>query len=225
MKPVFKQLLIWLILTPIPFSGQLIAQISIGVKGIASTTGAPMVQKQDLFSRQIKNTFNPGISIYFEIPLNDKLSLQPEVSYRQHRTNYQLHTNYPIIHSSIINYFRMPILLKYKQKGSWIDLVAFGGPSFGYSVGLRAIEYGIFNKTLSLSEYGIRRFDPAFSMGAGIEKTIANKFRTSLDLRFDFGLIDILKSPDNAYFNNGLALEAGILIPLQKSKPQEIPED
>lgn len=97
----------------------------------------------------------------------------------------------------------------------------FGGPNFGYAVGLKSAEYidtgattNVFYSKLDFQEFQISRFDLALTMGLGIEKIIANKFRTSLDIRYDFGLTDIVNSPFNSYVNRGFALEMGILIPV-----------
>lgn len=183
--------------------------------------GAPLVAKQDFFSRKLEPTFNPGVSIFGEYKINENMAIQPEIAFRQNRSHYHLHSSPQTVHTSMINYIRMPVLLKFSQNKKWINLMVFGGPNFGYAVGLKSAEYidtgattNVFYSKLDFHEFQISQFDLALTMGLGIEKIIANKFRTSLDIRYDFGLTDIVKSPFNFYVNRGFALEMGILIPI-----------
>ena len=223
MKPAFKQIYLFLFL--IAFCNSGISQISIGVKGHISTIGAPLVEKQDFFSKKLRPTFNPGISIFGEYKMNDILAIQAELAFRQNRSHYRLRYNVPTVHTSMVNYVRMPIMLKVSQNKKWINLIVFGGPNIGYAIGISAAEtiedISVNNATfskLSFGEYQIRRFDFAFTLGVGIEKTIANKFRTTLDIRYDYGLTDIMKAPFNSYVNRGFAIEMGILIPVSRFK-------
>jgi len=218
MNPIFKQICFFILL--VAFSQQGVSQISLGVKGHISTIGAPLVEIQDFFSKKLRPTFNPGVSIFGDYKLNEILAIQVEISFRQNRSHYSLHSGTPTIHTSIINYVRVPLLMKLSQNKKWINIIVFGGPNFGYATGLKSAETvgnimdeAIFTK-LNFQEYEVRRFDLALTLGLGIEKTIANKFRTSLDLRYDYGLINVLKLPFNSYVNRGFILEMGILIPI-----------
>ncbi len=218
MKPIFKQFFFFIFL--ISFCRQGVSQISIGIKGHISTIGAPLVEKQDFFSKKLRPTLNPGVSIFGEYKLNEILAIQSEIAFRQNRSHYLLNTSAPTIHSSIIDYVRMPVLLKVSQSKNWINLIVFGGPNLGYAIGIKSAETTniLVNdatyKKLNFHEYQIRRFDLAFTIGFGIEKTIANKFRTSIDLRYDYGFIDVIKAPFLSYVNRGFAIEMGILIPV-----------
>ena len=230
MKPAFKQICIIIFL--LSFNKQGIAQISIGIKGHISTIGAPLIAKQDFFSKKLRPTLNPGVSIFGEYKLNKFLAIQPEIAYRQNQSHFQLHSSPQTIHTSIISYIRMPLLFKCSQNQKWINLIVFGGPNFGYAVGLNSVETideWLANKTvytkLDFKEYQISRFDFALTAGIGIEKTIANKFRTSLDIRYDLGLTDIIKAPFYSYVNRGIALEMGILIPISGKKKNEKTSD
>ncbi len=223
MKPTFKQICFFIFL--ITFSKEGISQLSIGIKGHISTIGAPLVEKQDFFSKKLRPTLNPGVSVFGEYKLNEILALQAEIAFRQNRSHYQLRSSIPTIHTSIINYIRMPLLLKLSQNNNWVNLMVFGGPNFGYAIGINAAETSgdiwtndATYKKLDFQEYPIRRFDIAFTVGFGIEKTIANKFRTSIDIRYDYGLIDIIKTPFNSFVNRGFALEMGILIPISEEE-------
>ncbi len=222
MKPAFKHLCFFLILVALSDRG--LCQISVGVKGHISTIGAPLVEKQDFFSKKLRPTFNPGVSVFGEYKMNDLLAVRAEIAFRQNRSHYRMRYSTPTVHTSMVNYIRMPLLLKLSQNKRWVNLIVFGGPNFGYGVGISAAEtvddISINNATfkkLNFREYQIRRFDFALTVGLGIEKTVANKFRTSLDIRYDYGLIDIVKDPFHSYVNRGFAIEMGILIPVSSS--------
>lgn len=223
MKPNFKQICFFIFL--LLFSAKGVSQISVGIKGHISTLGAPLVEKEDFFSKKLRPTFNPGVSIFGEYKLTDIVAFQAEVAFRQNRSHFQLRTSTPTIHTSIIDYVRVPILVKLSQNKKWVNFIVFGGPNFGYGTSIKSAETigDIFvddakYKNLNFENYQVRRFDLALTVGFGIEQTIANKFRTSLDIRYDYGVIDILKSPDNSYVNRGFALEMGILIPIRQKQ-------
>ena len=196
------------------------AQISFGVKGHISMIGAPLVEKQDLFSKKLRSPLNPGFSIFAEYRFNDKLALQPELAYRENRSYYKLRSNVPTIHTSIINYVRLPIMFKISQQKKWITISFLIGPNFAYAFDMKAGEtftqfyfHEQAFKTLKFKDYNIRHFDLALTLGISVEKSIAQKFRTSLDLRYDFGLNDIMNELSSTFYNRGFALEMGILIP------------
>lgn len=222
MKPTFTQFLFVLFLTILNFQGK--AQIAIGIKGHISNIGAPLVQTQDFFSKKLHSTLNPGFSILVEYRLNEKMAIQPEIAFRQNRSHYRLQSGASTIHTSVINYARMPLLFKMSHKRNWANLIAFGGPNLGYALGLKAIEIvdsrthpEITHTKLDFKTYNMNRFELALTLGVGIEKNIAKKFRTSIEFRYDYGITDIGKTIENSYVNRGYALEIGILIPLSKA--------
>ncbi len=227
MNPIYKQICFFIFL--VVFSRQGISQISIGVKGHISMIGAPLIAKQDFFSKILRPTFNPGVSIFGEYKLSENLAIQAEIAFRQNRSHYSLRSSTPTIHTSMINYIRIPLLMKLSQNKKWINLIVFGGPNFGYATGIKSAETvgnilfdeAVFTK-LNFQEFQVRRFDLALTLGLGIEKTIANKFRTSLDIRYDYGLTNILIAP-NSFVNRGFILEMGILIPISdKDKSKSV---
>ena len=223
MKPNFKQFCFFIFL--LAFSSRGVSQVSVGLKGHISTIGAPLVEKEDFFSKKLRPTFNPGVSVFGEYKLTHLLAFQVEVAFRQNRSHFQLQSSIPTIHTSIIDYVRVPMLVKLSQNKKWINFIVFGGPNLGYATSIKSAETignifindSSFTK-LSFENYQVSRFDLALTIGFGIEKKIANKFRTSLDIRYDYGFIDILKSPDISYVNRGFALEMGILIPISQNK-------
>ena len=226
MKPNFKQFIFIFFL--VAFSSKGFAQFSVGIKGHISMIGAPLVEKQDFFSKKLRPTFNPGVSIFGEFKLNEIVAFQAELAFRQNRSHYLLRFGTQTIHTSIIDYVRLPLLVKLSQKNKWINLIVFGGPNFGYASSIKSAEtVGNFLiddatfKKLDFEEYNVRHFDLALTVGIGIEKPIANKFRTSIDIRYDYGLIDVIKSQENSYVNRGITLEVGILIPISKEEEKE----
>ena len=221
----FKLLHFILIVSFFTFNQKVSAQISVGLKGHISMIGAPLVAKEDFLYKKLRPSFNPGVSVFGEYKINETMAIQAEVAFRQNRSHYQLRFGPPTVHSSIIDYVRLPLLFKLSQHEKWINLIFFGGPNPAYATGIRTAETvgnilvndATFT-SLGFDEYGIKRFDLAITVGLGIEKTIANKFRTSLDIRFDYGLIDIMEDQNDIYLNRGFAIEMGILIPVSKNK-------
>ena len=223
MKPNFKHFCFTLLF--FAFTHQGFAQFSLGIKGHISMIGAPLVETQDFFSKKLRPTFNPGVSVFGEYNLNDIIAFQAELAFRQNRSHYLLRSGPQTIHTSIIDYVRLPLLLKLSQSKKWMNFIVFGGPNFGYATGIKSaetvgnvlIDDATYHK-LDFETFNIRRFDLAVTVGLGIEKTIAQKFRTSMDIRYDYGVIDVIKVPSNSYVNRGFTIEMGILIPISKTE-------
>ena len=185
MKPNFRQICFFVFL--LTLSCQAFGQVSVGIKGHISTIGAPLVQKEDFFSKKLRPTLNPGVSIFGEYKFTRNLALQIEVAYRQNRSHFQLRAPIPTIHSSIIDYVRMPLLAKISQNKNWLNFIVFGGPNFGYATSIKSAETvgnilindATFTK-LNFENYQVNRFDLALTFGFGIEKQLPTNLEPAL---------------------------------------------
>lgn len=201
------------------------AQVSLGLKGHVSNADAPLVQRLDLFSKRNRLLLNPGFSLYAEIPINRRWSWQPEFLLRQYEAHYQIQTSEPTIHISRLQYLYFSFFAKHNYPVNQWNLVFLGGFNLGYATKLEAEEsIGLFpyqefiERDVDFDRDGVKRFDYGLSFGIGLERKIAKQLRTNLNLRYDFGFQDIMKSNNSTFHNRGFMLEMGILIPLKLKK-------
>ncbi len=202
------------------------AQTSIGVKGQINSMSAPLVIKRDLLSKALGETLNPGFGILIEHHINTYSSFQSEILYQEQSKSFILTGGDRVINTSILKYIRVPILIKYKFPFSNWNLIGMIGPNFGYALDLKSGETNKdFNLTsyekLNFSEHNIKRFDMGISCGIGVEKTLANNMKTTLSVRYNLGLIDIMEDSQNTFYNRGYALDMGFMIPLQLFKKEK----
>ena len=201
------------------------AQIALGIKGHVNQSDAPLVSSNDIFTKQARRVFNPGFALFSEIRFNSRRALQIELKLRSHKSHYQIKSNIPTVETSSIQYLRLPVLMKWIwQRKDW-NFVILGGPNPGYATQLlsqQTLDFYTFqevtSRRLSFTEEGVRRFDFALTLGISIEKQIARRFRTTLDLRYDYGMLDVMKDATSTFYNRGIALEMGILIPFPFSR-------
>ena len=185
--------------------------------------GAPLVIKRDLLSKSQGAILNPGFGFFFELGIKERWAFQPEVNYQEQRKSFLLTGSERTISVSTVEYIRIPLLLKYSIPFKKWSLIGLIGPNPGYALRLKSgetdrnlnfTEYTI----LSFSENQVRRLDLGILCGIGVEKNIANKLRTTLSLRYNLGLVDIMKGNQNTFRNNGYSLDMGFMIPLRFEK-------
>jgi outer membrane protein with beta-barrel domain len=204
-------------------SSNILAQASFGIKVQINNMGAPLVIKRDLFSKPQGSVLNPGFGLFFEFKLSEQLSFQPELNYQEHRKSYILTGSEKTYNISIMEYVRLPLLLKYSIPFKKWNLIGLIGPNPGYALLLKSGETNQnweitkYNK-LDFSEHQIRRIDIGLISGIGIEKIIANKFKTKLTLRYNIGLLDIMEDKQSTFRNSGYILDMGFMIPLKREK-------
>jgi len=192
--------------------------------------GAPLVIKRDLLSKTLAESLNPGVGVFIEYNIKNNWALQLEVNYQEQRKSFLLTGSERMLNLSVLEYIRLPLLIKYKIPFKSWSLSGVLGLNPGYAVELKSgstnqnfnlIEYEI----LSFSENNIRRFDFSILTGIGVEKILANNLKTKLSLRYNLGIIDIMEDPQSTFYNKGYALDIGFLVPLaffKKSKDQKV---
>lgn len=210
------------------FSFSVQAQSSIGLKGQINNLGSPLVIKRDLFSKTQGEVLNPGFGIFLDFVLNEKWAIQPELLYQEQRKSYDLTGTDIAINISVMEYFRVPILLKYKLPFEKISFVGLAGPYGGYAFLLKSGETNqnleiTSYRRLSFSTHEIRQLDFGLMVGLGIEKIIANKLKTKLSFRYQLGMVDIMKDSRSTFYNSGYSLDMGFMVPLTIFKKQSTP--
>ncbi len=202
------------------------AQSSIGLKGQINNLGSPLVIKRDLFSKTQGEILNPGFGIFFDLVLNEKWALQPELLYQEQRQSYLLTGTDIAINISVMEYLRVPLLFKYNMPFKNFSLIGLAGPYGGYALSLKSGETNqnldlTSYRRLSFSENDVRRLDFGVLLGFGIEKIIANKLKTKLTFRYNFGMLDIMKDNLSTFYNRGYSLDMGFMVPLSIFKKQK----
>jgi hypothetical protein len=202
------------------------SQTLIGIKGQVNNFDAPLVVEVDLFSKTLNNLLNPGFGIAVQQVISPKWILQLEANYQEARQSYLISGAESRINTSIIKYIRVPLLAKRNISfGDW-SFQAMAGPNFGYGLqllsGNTTLDYRESKfARLEFAKYDVKRFDLGLLMGMGIEKIVSKTFTTSLSLRYNLGLVDILQNDQSYFFTRGYILEMAIYVPLDPSKIKE----
>ncbi len=222
-----SHILFYFLILSLPILGN--AQFSIGIKGNINDMGSPLVIKRDLLSKQLGKVLSPGFGIYFSYELNEKWAFQPEINYHEQARSFLLSGSERLINISILEYIRVPLLVKYTIPAQHFNVIGLVGPNPGVGIKLKSGETNhTFNytdfQTLDFQEQDIKQFDLGLLLGIGIEKIIANRFKTKLSFRYNLGLIDIMESAESKFYSRGYSLDMGIMIPLypiQKKEPEK----
>jgi hypothetical protein len=169
-------------------------KIRYGVKGGAAWSalaGELPIPEVGTFGFRADYGFAAGLS--FEIPLSQKVSLQPEaLIVRKHAALDLSETTYTGTEKLSVNYFEVPILLKWypgERRGTIFSLV--GGPAVGLRMDARR-ESRLPNGSITDHEGKtlVRATDWGMMVGAGVE---FHEFIWALtvDLRYNHGLSSI----------------------------------
>lgn len=189
---------------------QVNAQVSIGVKGGVNFT--------NLRTDGIISSLNPNfdalarmqLGLVSEIPLNNKLSFRPEITYSQKggQTNAAMATslfelNIPIeVEARLnINYFELPLNLKYEFTSGKIKPYIVGGPTLGYAskayIDPRTnliISINLPNVDIDLTDDLYQRWEIGGNLGVGVEY-VEGHSKIFTDVRYTAGLSSILNDP------------------------------
>lgn len=203
----------------------LFSQASFGLKVQINNMSTPLVIKRDLLSKPQGSVLNPGFGLFIEYRINDRLAFQQELNYQEQRKGFILSGSESVYNISVLEYIRLPLLLKYSIPFEKCHLTGLIGPNPGYAILLKSGETDQNLKItkyeqLDFSEQQVRRFDIGILCGIGIEKTIANKFKTKLSLRYNLGLLDIMKDKQSTFRSRGYLLDMGFMIPLHQKKKE-----
>ena len=94
------------------------------------------------------------------------------------------------------DYLALPILIDYKFLGG--SLVLMAGPQVGYAVNAKQVSKGESNEnTINYSKDDVSFFDAGLTLGA----TYMVTRNLGVDLRYNFGLTNILKDTDTIWQN------------------------
>lgn len=220
MKSVYFLILFGVLLISLP-NQEAKAQLFFGIKGQVNNLSAPLVTERDLFAKQQNSTLNPGFGLILEYHFNEKIGIQTEFLYQEQQQSYFLTNSEHLINTTNVEYIRVPVLFRRTYSFENFSIAGLIGPVTGYGVRLRA---GVTNlnflyadyQELDFEEQGVRQFDMGILFGLGVEKMIANKLKTKLAFRYNFGFIDIMIDDVSTFYNRGLALDMGVVIPISK---------
>jgi hypothetical protein len=127
--------------------------------------------------------------IFYTFDLSDMVAIQPEVYYSQRKFQYGPPDWYDVKgerFDNTVRFIEVPVLLKYKfNLSSQFKPVLFAG---GYTAFRVSSDFYASSVHFILSNYA--DIDGGFVVGAGL-KYIEGKVGYHLDLRFNFGLVDV----------------------------------
>ena len=204
MKTLKSQFLIFLFLIMWSLSAH--SQISLGLKaGINSAHQVTEFNGVELSTESINGIV---LGALLEIPLSQKVSLQPEFLYMQKGSSLE-----PLDDRLKINYLEIPILFKFKflnKKSFGLNLVA--GPSFGYASS-GTISDGSGSESLDFDDDTIERMDIPLQLGLGASTSIGGATLFT-EYRYWRSLVNISKSDEVTLNNSGFSAVIGVLFPL-----------
>lgn len=166
-------------------SGVALAQdIGFGVKGGLNLSSLSFEETYNLSSSG-RTAFHVGFIA--EIPLTQKISIQPELLYSTEGGTYLMErsTSVPIVLEEKIDYLNLPVMAKYYL----VDGFAVeAGPQFGYLVSGKTYEMLLGGGERKINTKDSHRsFD--FGLGAGLSYEFSNGI--FLAARYTFGLTKI----------------------------------
>jgi len=202
----------------------LFSQIHVGFKAGINYSNTHLIfnlQPTDLVER----LDHPGlqVSIPVEVPINDLLWLQTELTYTSEGSIFYVYRlEEERIYNNLLHYLRLPVLAKIlllKTNAYKISLI--GGITPAYAVGIKSTSYpqyvGIIRQEpASFSTLNTHRFDLSLNAGASIEKTLAKDIKMLLGARYNLGVFDIDTTSERTSFTESFYLSLGLLIPLKK---------
>ncbi|MEY4926548.1 MAG: hypothetical protein RI894_984 [Bacteroidota bacterium] len=203
------------------------AQTSIGFRA-GVNFGNRDITPKTITSSGSGTATEPGIvglslAVPFQFKLSDKFAVQPELCFLQKGySEYYVNGSDYIRNSLTMSYLELPILGKLIFGGDKFNCGILLGPSFGYALGGRTtLDYKLNGTSKTIEENmnfttnykNINRFDMGFIIGAAPSYAISDAGSLFLDVRYQFGLSDIVNdTPDNTKaFNRGLGLSIGYL--------------
>ncbi|MEN0006281.1 MAG: porin family protein [Bacteroidota bacterium] len=205
---------------------QVDAQISIGPKAginIATLNGFPLGDDDDVDLRYA--TFL-NIGAVAEIPLKDRLFIQPEISFIQKGLLAESEdSSFDDKAVLRLNYLDINALVKYKYLGETVGGYLGIGPYVGYAMsGIVKSEVNVGGTTvetetdleLGEDESGFNRFDFGFTFGGGLVVPIENLPEFFLDVRYLLGITNLNDddTDDADVSNRGIGITVGALFSL-----------
>lgn len=215
---------LFLILLILLASLSLFSQIHVGFKAGINYSKTHLIfnlQPTDL----VKRINHPGIhiSIPIEVPINDLLTLQPELTYTTEGSIFYVYRpEEERIYNNLLHYLKLPILAKIVLlESDYYTISIHGGVTPAYAVGIKSTSYpqhfGIVRtEPASFAHTNTNRFDLSLNAGISLEKTIAKEIKMLLGVRYNLGVYDIDNTEERTSFTESLYLSLGLMIPLKK---------
>jgi len=203
----------------------LYSQIHIGFKAGINYSKTHLIfnlQPTDL----VKRINHPGlhVSIPVEIPINELVTLQPELTYTTEGSIFYVYRlEEERIYNNLLHYLKLPLLAKIlllETKHSEISI--HGGFTPAYAVGIKSTSYPqhvvgtVRTEPASFATTNTNRFDLSLNAGISLEKTLAKEIKMLIGARYNLGVYDIDNSVDRTSFTESFYLSLGLLIPLKK---------
>jgi opacity protein-like surface antigen len=153
-----------------------------------------------------------GAGFFYELEINDKFSIQPEVNIMQHGTKFEFDFFENVaFFDQVINYVQTPVMAKmtFGDKSS-TSFFAQAGPYIGYGLNgsIRVcIDDECDSEELNWDEVGLNRLDFGLQLGAGVNLS-RNVF---LDVRYILGMANLAKEVDEgeSLKNTGINISLG----------------
>ncbi len=122
------------------------------------------------------------------------LSIQPEILYARMGAKAQVES---VEIKYLLDYIQVPVLLKLRvvQAGPVRPVICAGGYGSWMIKGQGSSTNGVDSESEDITEY-MNRFDYGFVGGAGVEFKLPG-VRLSVEGRYNFGLANVLKDPEN----------------------------
>ena len=164
--------------------------------------------EDDEFSDSYGNRFGPAIGAFVTIPLNERISVRPELWYLRKGAQASFDFSFfgedlSFESSFLFDYIEVPVLFAYTPRtgGNTVPNL-FAGPSVGF---LTAAKYKI--EAAGESESGnikssLKSTDISLIFGGGLDFGIGSRSFV-VDIRYMLGLSNILKSPIDDGFEDG----------------------
>ncbi len=207
--------------------GGLFAQVAVGIRsGMQVSYNNLLFEKGVLSIEARDNITGLVLAIPIEFPSDKMLAFQSGIVYHNKgtRIRYQQQGQTQLfITKYLIDYLSVPVLGKLSLSLGRLNLFLLGGGTLNYAVDMESLKlsYDHFGppryETLKMDFQNaqVSRFDLGLLLGGGIEAHIADGKKLFIDARFEFGMLDIDKRPENTVYNGGRSFTMGILLPLK----------
>lgn len=183
----------------------------------AGATYSSLRSSEDLdFENRTGTTFGAVL----QVPLGSKFVLQPEALFLNKGSKFNVRTGTQTRQSSVrLDYFEVPVLLRYDFSRGLLAPHVYAGPSVGFNVGCKVEFADVGTVPNSSSDCDRDNFKPSsfdygLTVGAGADLNLGG-FAVTGGLRYGVGLADIRNDNSDAFksrVNNGvLSLYVGLL--------------
>lgn len=211
-------------------TGQAHAQVAIGFRSgvhISFNNLDFEDEFQSLANRDNITSLNLAIPIEFST--STMVSFQTGLSFLSKGTRVRYTDQLQevsFINKYALDYLQLPLTAKLTLPFNEYALYFVGGCSIDYAVDLEVLKltyrqngsYNIEKYKLDFERAQINQLDIGLIFGGGIMANIARGKKLFVDIRLDWGLIDIDKRKSQEIYNQGRSLTMGMLLPLTRKQ-------